>query len=218
MIAIQNIVFDFDGTLGDSSEDIIESLYLAFDAVGISLPESVSFLPTHIGPPIWDIILTLMPELDAKSVDEIAIQFRHIYDNGTFDKTRLYNGVKELLYKLREKNIRLFIATTKPTRPTRNILKKFDIDCFVEIATPDVIEGRSLSKADMISYLVTKWELNTARTIMIGDSPSDVIAAYKNGILSIAVSYGYSNRDQLEKSKPYCIIDDIMHLQYVIGV
>lgn len=217
MVTIQNIIFDFDGTLGDSSEDIIESLHLAFDAVSISLPESVSFLPTHIGPPIRDIILSLMPELDAKSVDKIAKRFRHIYDNGSFDKTQLYNGVRDLLPKLREKNIRLFIATNKPARPTRNILTKLDINCFVEIATPDVIEGRLLSKPNMISYLITKWELNTDRTIMVGDSPADVIAAHKNKILPIAVSYGYSNRNQLEKSKPYCIIDDIMQLQYISG-
>ena len=215
MDTIQNIIFDFDGTLGDSSEDIIDSLYLAFDAVSVSLPESVSFLPTHIGPPIRDIILSLMPELDAKSVNKIAKQFRHIYDNGTFEKTQLYNGVKRILHKFREKNIQLFIATNKPAGPTRNILAKFDINCFVEIATPDVVEGSLLSKYNMISYLITKWELNTAKTIMVGDSPDDVIAAHKNKILPIAVSYGYSNRDQLEKSKPCCIIDDIMQLQYI---
>lgn len=215
---IQNIIFDFDGTLGDSSDDIIESLYSAFDAENISIPESVYFLATDIGPPIREIILGRIPELNSDMVDKITKKFRYIYDNGAFDKTKLYEGVRDLLHKLRTKNVRLFIATNKPILPTKNIIMKLDIDFFDEIVTPDVIKDRLLDKESMVSYLVGKWGLDQDKTIMVGDSPSDIIAAYKNKVLPIAVSYGYSDHGQLEPSKPFCIIDNIKQLSYIINL
>ncbi len=76
-------IFDLDGTIVDSSPEILRCLQQAFGEVNISLQESLS--PFIIGPPIQHIVCSLRPDLPAETVQSICLNFRRLYDGVTDD-------------------------------------------------------------------------------------------------------------------------------------
>jgi phosphoglycolate phosphatase-like HAD superfamily hydrolase len=71
------------------------------------------------------------------------------------------------------------------------------------------VAGKKMDKTEMISYLINKWNLDRATTLMVGDDASDVIAAHNNGITSVAIVSGYGDVNEIQKAKPKYIIDSI---------
>ncbi len=211
---IENIIFDLDGTLIDSMEDIVICLKKAFNIYGIN---NININKSDIGPPLIEMIKNIASELDEEQIKEIVKNFRIYYDNHDYSKTILHNGVRKLLITLKKLNIKLFLATNKPVLPTNKIMKKLNIDYFSDIITHDIIEGKKLSKTEMILHLIKKWNMNRDKTIMVGDSENDIIAAHENSIISIAVLNGYGHIDTIDKHKPSYKVDNIKHILTIIN-
>ena len=211
---IRNIMFDLDGTLIDSHKDIIDCLKKAYSV----LPEfsDVEIGRKEIGPPLSEIIKSAVPEIDKTSLEKIIKKFRGYYDKCNFTKTKTNEGVRSLLEKLCSLDLRLFIATNKPLLPTKLILRRLNIDVFEDIVTPDKIKRTRFNKTGMVSYLISRWKLKKAETLMVGDSASDVIAAHGNGIISVVLSGGYGNINHINKSNPKHTINKIKELYALI--
>lgn len=197
---IKNVIFDLDGTLVDSAGDIIDCLKEAYCAANINFPIPIN--KSCIGPPLPEIIKSIMPDISEEELNKIVKEFRNCYDKSAFKKTRIYEGVDILLHKLASMDIKMFIATSKPIVSTRRILLNSKIDYFCDIISPDMIQGVRLDKMKMVSYLIKKWKLKKARTLMVGDSASDIFAAHNNSIISVAVLNGYGDPSIIYDSGP----------------
>ena len=208
---IKNVFFDLDGTLIDSSKDIVSALQKAYQVVCNQYIE-IDF--RYIGPPVQEIIDILTPNLDMEIKLKIVESFRLLYDNGIHNQTIMYEGCEDVLNSLINKNIKLFIVTNKPIHPTRKILSIFEIDwLFIDIATPDFISERKMNKSEMIEYLILKHQLVSEETIMIGDTASDIIAAKNNSIMSVGICGGYGDLEELKKSKPDRLINKFYEIK-----
>lgn len=197
---IKNIIFDFDGTLVDTADDVVDCLRQAYQAV---LPDRpVDVRPTHIGPQLKEIVQDITPGLAEDTLKEVMREFRRRYDNSSYPKTKLRGGISGLLEDLKAASHSLFIVTNKPKRATRRILEAQGLDCFREVVTPDFFPGRRVPKEDMIAYLVDHDGLDPAETLMIGDSELDVLAARKNNIRTLALLDGYSTPGKVLDSRP----------------
>ena len=212
--AIKNIIFDLDGTLVESSRDIIESLHCAYDDCNINIsPITEDF----IGPPLEDMVKNITPHLSDIAQENILKRFRYHYDSSLQKNTILYNGLDNILDQIKENGINIFIATYKPLNPTEKIVNNLQLDFILDIYAPDKIEGKLLNKSEMIADLINKWNLDRNFTVMVGDSPSDIIAAQSNNIKSLAVLYGYGNRDDLLNSNPNFVIKNVEDYKKVFG-
>lgn len=118
---IKNIIFDFDGTVIDSSKDVVRSFRQAYKLEGIL---NVNLKKIIIGPPVKKIIRALTPDIPPKKAIAVGLNFRKIYDSGTFSKTKLFRGVNKLFRQLRRRKIKLFLATNKPILPTKKDTQK----------------------------------------------------------------------------------------------
>lgn len=195
-----NLLFDLDGTIADTSEDIIDCAKRAYLDI---LNEELNVTKTDLGPSISKIIASLKPGIDDIYLKKIIIEFRNYYDNNFYKKTKLYDGVLELLSYLKISGYKLFIVTNKPNLPTGKILKKFKIyDLFNKIITPDIKNGMNLDKTAMINSLITFLNLDRKKTIMIGDTSNDMSAAKENKIQSLLVLYGYGSYELMKNFKP----------------
>ena len=194
-----NIIFDLDGTLIDSSLDIINCLVKAYEKAGI---HNVRINKSHIGPKIETLINQLTPEIGNINQQKVIKIYRDEYDNLKEKQTILYEGVIDTLHSLKSANKNLFIATNKPKSATIPLLNHFEISfLFKDVLTPTSIEKLELNKTKMIEYLISKYYLDISKTIMVGDHADDIYSAKINGISSIAVLYGYSSAESM-KSTP----------------
>lgn len=200
-----NIIFDLDGTLVDSSRDIIHYLKKAYE----TLPQyyGTSVKKSHLGSPLNEIITKITPEITSSARSIVYKTFRNSYDNSPLTLTKPYPGAIELLQTLKFKKTKLFLATNKPSPQAIKTLNVTHINFFDNIATSTDFP----SKTAMIEHHLS-CGLDPSTTIMIGDDATDIMAAHANKISSIAILNGYGNTKKLIRSKPLYTIKDIDQL------
>lgn len=211
---IDNILFDLDGTLVDSADDIIDCLSRAYAVRSIELPSAIH--KSLIGPPLRDIVRLITPELDENAVDLVIREFRYCYDASRMERTGWKEGARDTLSFLSFRKKTLFLVTNKPRKPTDIIINNLKISMFCDIITPDMRPGSHLSKPEMISHVKKKWNLGTDKTMMVGDTASDAFAARDNGIMSAIVLNGYGDRVSIQNSRPGHILDSLAALKNIV--
>ncbi len=187
---LNNYIFDLDGTIINSSKEVLLCFEKAFEKANYTIDKS-RLTPNVIGPPLKEILKLIAPDLkDESTIDKIVLNFRELYDYDENDISELYQGIFELLLESKKQGKKLFIATFKPDKPTMRIVKQFHLDMFDDVYTIDKF-GKHITKAQMIEDIINKYNLKKEETVMIGDAASDVIAAREAGVKGIGVLWGY---------------------------
>lgn len=216
---ISNFIFDLDGTIINSSDEVLRCFEKAFKSA--DYPINVKNLNSDIiGPPLKEIIKLIAPELTNESIIEnVMSNFRKIYDYDEDDISYIYPGIYDLLKRLSSSGNKLFIATFKPNIPTMRIVKRFKLDMFEDVYTIDK-SGKSVSKTEMITDILLRYNLNKNETVMIGDALSDINAAKQAGVYSVAVLWGYGNdKTALKSNADICInLDDLDKIKNLQGI
>jgi len=198
-----HIIWDLDGTLIDSAEDVEHCLEIAVKRVGLKVSDQIN--PFMIGPTI-DVILkeAFNPKALTVSIIEAVINaYREIYDSSDFENTRPFPGVEEILSD--SAHFTNYIVTNKPDIPTKRILSKLNwLQYIKSIHTPytNCLYGRKQSKIEIFSEIVNKSNISILSFMGIGDSETDCIAAKENDITSIGVLWGYG-KDKLCEYSDY---------------
>lgn len=207
-----NYIIDLDGTIIDSSNQILFCIDKAFKKVGYKIDKN-KLTSNIIGPPIKEIIALLAPELyDENIINSIIKNFRQLYDNEENDISELYVGLYDFLRELKYKQKKLFIATLKPSKPTKRIIDQFKLNMFDDIYTIDIFD-RKITKKEMIIDIIQKFNLKKNETVMIGDSISDMLAAQEVNIFGIGVLWGYCSDEIGLKNNSNKVVSNIKELK-----
>lgn len=211
MSEVKHIMFDFDGTLADTSEGIINSMHYAYDALDLEREENET-IRNIIGPPLEQMFEQLLNTSDQLYINKAVGLFRERYAVKGVNELSIYNGVAETLKKLYESGFKLYIVTSKPEKFVIEICKKNHIYEYFTDITGVKTEGNSLSKSSRMKLLMEKHGLTSENSIMVGDRPEDVNAASSNNIVCIGVTYGFGKETDLRKSGCTKIIDDFSEI------
>ena len=192
---ISNILFDLDGTLTDPGEGIFRCIEHSLTTLEVACPPRDE-LARFIGPPLREMFITFRGSSDPEWIERAVAIYRERFSTiGLFENTP-YETVSQMLQDLSSHE--LYVATSKPQVYAEKILKHFSLaDHFVEIHGND-LEGKLDDKADLLQDLLDRRELDPRNTVMVGDRKHDVLAAKRNGVLSLGVTYGYGSREELE--------------------
>ncbi len=215
---INNYILDLDGTIINSSNEVLLCFEKAFAQSNYKIDKS-RLTPNVIGPPLKEIIKLIAPEINENDIEIVMKNFRLIYDYDEHDISEYYSGVLEFLNKAKNSGKKLFIATYKPEKPTRRIEKQFKMDMFEEIYTIDKF-GEHITKTQMINDILNKFNLKKEETVMIGDASSDVISAKEAGVTGIGVLWGYGDdKTNLIKNSDYVVkntqeLEEYLKLNY----
>ena len=206
----KNILFDLDGTLIDSAPGIVESFSFAFNKIyGVKCSKDIKSL---IGPPIKEILLAVNNETDSIVIKEFLDAFKLHYDNEGFKKSQLFENVSDILKFLKSENTVLFIATNKRKLPTNLILEYLNLKQYFQgIYCPDSCELIFENKTRLVENLITSHTLNKSKTLFVGDTSHDGIAAKANGLDFALVDYGYGDYEN-----PNYIINNIKKLVNIL--
>lgn len=191
------IIFDLDGTLVKSAEGIICCMQETQKAMGMEvwLPEDLKFA---IGPPLEDTFSKSFKIPDEK-LDEALEIYRSAYEKLVFDKNSLFDGVEEMLQKLKDNGKILAIGTSKLESVAVTVLKKIGIDHYFDLIAGHDEENYRDSKGKVIAYAMNKMHSIHEDTILIGDRKFDILGAKEVGIECMAVLYGYGDMEEFEK-------------------
>ena len=215
---MKNIIFDFDGTLFDSSKGIYEAYALSCDAVKVSCLPKVAFIK-HIGPPIISIAEKLYPNLSQDQLVEFVHSFRFHYDKYLYLKSYPYQDVFEMLTYLHSCdafNV-IGVVTNKPTILASRLLSNHNLSHFFDkIVGIDFLSTmhsseRFESKSDAILFFKSLFPGNDFPYIYIGDTFSDQNAAKSADCDFISVNYGYNNWT-LSQNKPSICVESVVEL------
>ena len=181
------ILFDLDGTLTDSGEGIINCAKFALEHYGLPIPTEAE-LRTFVGPPLHDSFIRF--GIPAEEVDNAIKIYRSRYiPIGKFEN-HPYDGIREVLEKLKALGHTLYVATSKPESMSVEILEHFDLAKYFDIIAGASFDRSRSSKEDVIAYLLDQCG-DYDQKIMVGDTAFDVIGAKAHGIPTVGVSWGY---------------------------
>lgn len=214
-LVIRNVVFDLDGTLIDSRPGIESCLRQALEIVepGQELPP----VETLIGPPVREMITSLLPGRDAGVIVAAETAFRGCYDEGGWRMTEVYEGANEMLRRLADAGVSLFVLTNKPAGPTRVILDSLGWhDRFDAVLCQDSVTPPFYDKATAMEHLLEQWGLDRARTLMVGDSADDARAAFSSGIAFAAACWGYG--PAATEPGVECLLASLVDLPALVGL
>lgn len=205
-----NIIFDLDGTLIDSADDIIFYIKIAIEA----FPElgKVNIDRTEIGPPLRKIINNILPNINEEIQRKIVDKFRKYYFGCDFARTKLFDGVERVLSHFSENGVDVYIATNKPLAPTKRILHKLNLTSIKQIVTVDCLAEQILEKKNMINKIINDNDLQKEKVLMVGDSASDINAAKENTIKSVAFLGGYGSKKELLLANPEYKIKNMIEI------
>lgn len=188
------VLFDLDGTLTDSSEGIVKSLQHALKAFGIER-ERESLLK-FIGPPIQENFVELLGKT-GEPVERAVKIFRERYERVGYLENRLYEGVPEMLCRLRGAGLRLCVATSKPQYMAEIVLRHFEIYEYFDFLCGSSRDGALRHKPDIIRCVLEQPHAERGRAVMVGDRYFDLEGARQCGIDSIGVTYGFGSEEEL---------------------
>ncbi len=181
------IVFDWDGTLMDSTRVIAASLQSACRDLGIAVPSDENALFV-IGLGLADTFKHVAPDLDAEGRARLSERYRDHFLAREHEMP-LYEGVRELLADLHARGRRLAVATGKARRGLDRVLDTTGLRPWFE-ATRCADEGFAKPHPGMLLALLELTGVDPGRAVMVGDTTHDLELAANAGIDAVAVSYG----------------------------
>jgi phosphoglycolate phosphatase len=187
-------LFDLDGTLTDPKTGITRSVQYALERLGRPVPEAGA-LTWMIGPPLIAGFTELLGGSD-DAQDAVRFYRERYGDVGLFEN-EVYAGMPALLQALREKDVRLYVATSKLQVFARRILDHFELSRFFSEIYGSEPDNRNADKRDLIRHILEQERFDPAGAVMIGDRKHDAIGAKANRIAMIGVTWGYGSRQEL---------------------
>lgn len=196
MKTFKNILFDLDGTLSDPGPGIVACIQSALREMG-HRPPAASELTQYIGPPLRGTFATLLATDDSARIEQAVASYRERFSKTGMFENNVYPGIPEVLEQLASPGTTLFVATAKPRRYAIQIIEYFRLATYFEGIFGPELDGRFDDKGELISHILATYQLQAEESVMIGDRANDIIAAKKNGLSSVGVTYGYGSLDEL---------------------
>ncbi len=208
------VLFDFDGTIVDSSEGIYNGLRYAFDVHNLPIPTD-DVLKKFIGPPLIDSFreFTGMPdELGYQMVDS----YRVYYNETGWKEVSVYDGIEAILKELKNAGVKIATASTKPTVFVERILQHIGLASYFDhFGGTDFSETPS-TKTEIIEKGMALLSGTPENTLMVGDRKFDIIGAKEAGIPVAAVLYGFGSQAEFEAYKADFIAADMQDLETLL--
>lgn len=190
------VIFDLDGTILDTLDDLTDSVN--FSLKNNSLPErSRAEVKAFVGNGIRLLIERAVPDNTDKSItDRVFSDFREHYKLHSCDKTKPYDGIIEMLYKIRENGYKTAVVSNKADFAVQTLVRKY----FNGLFDFCIGEREGIAKKpapDSVFEAMRFLCSDKTNTVYVGDSEVDITTAVNSGIDSIIVDWGFRDRNTL---------------------
>ncbi|RXQ91552.1 HAD family hydrolase [Ancylomarina salipaludis] len=212
-MSIKGIVFDLDGTLADSIEDIADSMNQVLEEQNLATHDIETY-KTFVGNGIRKLVKRSLPEslrtdeYFPKNLDRML----QVYGANCINKTKLYPGVAHLLNQLNDKGIKIAVFSNKANHLTQKVVKvllaEWDVE-FVIGAGGDVARKPNPQGALIAAE---KMNLSPNQLMFVGDSGVDMETAQNAGMFGVGVLWGFRDAEELKAKGAKAIISEASEL------
>jgi len=200
------LMFDLDGTLTDSQLGVTRCIQHALAESGAVAP-AIEALTRYVGPPLAGSFATLLGTSNAKQIDGAIAAYRRRFEQVGIFENRLYPGIAETLEAFGAAGHDMCLVTVKPRVYALRILDHFGIGRLFRGVYGPELGARDDTKESLIRSACTDAPALGSQAVMVGDRAEDVRGARTNGVGSVAVTWGYGDREELEAAGPDRIVE-----------
>ena len=209
------VLFDMDGTLLDTLEDLCDSTNHALRQMGYPL-RGIEEIRRFIGNGAEKQIRRAVPEgTSEEKIMETLAAFRAYYQDHCQIKTKVYDGLLDMLSELKEKGVKMAVVSNKPDAAVKKLSKEYFGDRLDYAIGPS--DGvRCKPYPDMAEEALKALGVEKKDAVFVGDSEVDVQTGLNAGLDVIAVSWGFRSREVVIEAGASKIADDAHQLEKFI--
>ncbi len=212
---IKAVIFDLDGTLLDTLEDLKEAVNAAL--LSMNMPVcTLEQVRHYVGNGVRRLMQRAVPdgENNPKFEESFAV-FKEFYGEHCLDHTKPYPNVLELLKELKERGVKTAIVSNKLDSAVKELDKRF----FGGFTTTAIGERENVARKpapDMVNEAVAVLGTERGKTLYVGDSEVDIMTAENAGLSCISVTWGFRSEKFLKKNGAKTLIQTPLDLLYLI--
>lgn len=208
------VLFDFDGTLFDTSPGILRCMRTVLERNGYDW-HSEKWLHRFIGPPIIDALKEYYGMDDAEA-ERVKSEYREMYRaEGVYECSPM-KGAKECLQRLREAGVKTAVATSKPYYFAEQLLALYKFREYFDAVCGAESDAHS-GKAEIVARALAELKADKSDSVMVGDRKYDILGAKACGIPCIAFDSGFAEEGEYEKAGAVCVVKDYEALTTVLS-
>lgn len=194
---IRYVVFDLDGTLLNTLDDLFLSVNKILSDHGYKT-RSKNEVRSYLGNGVRALLDLALPEEERFRTDELLPEFKAYYDLHKEDNTAPYAGVKEAVAEIKKAGVKCAIVSNKFDAAVQE-LKNVTFSGLVDFACGEREGVKPKPAPDGVFLAMQALGADSAETVYVGDSEVDLATAENTGLRCVAVSWGFRDRDELVK-------------------
>lgn len=204
-------VFDLDGTVLDTLEDLYLATNYALEASGFP-KRSKEEVRAFVGNGIKRLVELSVPEnTDEQSIERVFCDFNGYYAVHCADNTKPYDGIRDVLLSLRKSGIKTAVVSNKADYAVRSLCEKY-FDSLFDFAVGEREGIRRKPAPDSVNEALRVLCTEKENAVYIGDSEVDIKTAENARMSCICVSWGFRSREKLISSGATLIVDEVSQL------
>jgi phosphoglycolate phosphatase len=204
------VVFDWDGTVMNSTHSIVSAIQLACADIGLPVP-AASQASWVIGLSLESALYHCVPTLTAGQMPEFLVRYRHHF-LARDPEIKLFDGVVDLLGALRARDVSLAVATGKSRVGLDRVLTAMDLGGHFHV-TRCADEAASKPDPAMLLEIMDVLSLDPEQVLMVGDTTHDIQMADAAGVDSMAVTYGAHDQPTLAQASPTVMVSSVAEMR-----
>lgn len=205
------ILFDLDGTLLNTLDDLADSVNAVLEAEACAL-RTKDEIRDFIGDGVKMLMKRSLPkDRDEEEILRCLEQFREIYMKNMLNQTKPYEGILDLLKNLKHMGMKLGVVSNKPDEATKEMCRLF-FEENIDVAIGDNHERKKKPAPDNVFEALKQLQSKQDKTLYVGDSNVDMQTAKNAGLACVGVTWGYRSREVLLSEGANYMIDEPNHL------
>lgn len=205
------VVFDWDGTVMDSTHTIVTAIQNACQDLGLPVPAS-SEASWVIGLSLESALYRCAPTLTAEQYPRFLERYRYHFLRRDPEIT-LFDGILNVFSDLTERNVLLGVATGKSRLGLDRVLKAKQLESVFQV-TRCADETRGKPHPAMLFEIMQQLDLQPEQIMMVGDTTHDVHMAQAAGVDSMAVTYGAHDKQTLLEAEPTVMVSSVREMHH----
>lgn len=212
---INTIIFDLDGTLLNTLEDLKDSVNYALAKHGLPL-RNLNEIRSFVGNGIRLLVKRSVPEnIDDNTFNACFEDFCAYYKLHMEDKTAPYEGINNMLKSIKAEGFKTAIVTNKADFAAQDLCKRMFGD-YIDLVVGSVDTRPDKPAPDGVYYALEKLDSSLENTVFVGDADTDILTANNAGLSSVGVLWGFRDREVIEKEGAKYIVEDVKALEKLL--
>lgn len=208
----QLVVFDLDGTILDTLEDLADSLNYALEKFGYP-KRTLQEVRRFVGNGLLSLVCRALPkETDENVAQEVLFELKAHYKIHCADKTKPYAGIMEVLSDLKETGVKLAVVSNKADYAVQILCEQYFPGIF-DLAVGERDGVKKKPAPDAVYAVLEALQIKKEQAVYVGDSEVDIFTAKNVGMSSILVDWGFRDAGFLKEQGAEILISTMEALK-----